>query len=206
MCSSDLPTQRHQRVLDLSRPEVTDYLFARLDTLLRDNDIAYLKWDHNRELFPRAGRGHAQVHALYALLDRLRAVHPGVEIESCASGGARVDVGILRRASRVWASDDNDPIERLRVNRGWFQFLPLSVTGNHVGPNPNPVTERRTDMDFRAKVAMFGHMGVEADPARMTEDERRVLAAHIALYKAWRGVLHGGRLFAVETGSPSLHG
>lgn len=200
------PTQRQQLVLDLTRPAVCDHLFARLDTLLRENAIAYLKWDHNRELFPRAGRGHAQVVALYALLDRLRSAHPHLEIESCASGGARVDMGILRRAARIWASDDNDPVERLRINRGWFQFLPPAVTGNHVGPSPNPVTGRRTDMDFRAKVAMFGHMGVEADPARMPEDERRCLAAHIALYKQWREVLHGGRLFAIETGSAALHG
>lgn len=200
------PRQRHQLVLDLTRADVSEYLFARLDTLLRENTISYLKWDHNRELFPRAGRGHAQALALYALLDRLRAAHPAVEIESCASGGARVDYGILRRTSRIWASDDNDPIERLRVNRGWFQFLPPGVTGNHVGPSPNPVTGRRTDMDFRAKVALFGHMGVEADPARMSEEERNVLAAHIALYKEWRGILHGGRVFAVETGSASLHG
>jgi alpha-galactosidase len=106
----------------------------------------------------------------------------------------------------VWASDNNDPIERLRINRGWFQFLPGSVTGNHVGPSPNHVTGRRTEMDFRAKVAMFGHMGVEADPSRMTAEERATLAAHIALYKEWRDVLHAGQLFAVETGSPSLHG
>ena len=200
------PTQRHQLVLDLTRPEVGAYLFERLDTLLRENDIAYLKWDHNRELFPRAGKGHAQVLALYALLERLRAAHPDVEIESCASGGARVDAGILRYTARVWASDNNDPVERLRINRGWFQFLPSCVTGNHVGPSPNPVTGRRTEMDFRAKVAMFGHMGVEADPSRMTAEERVTLAAHIALYKEWREVLHCGRLFAVETGSASLHG
>lgn len=200
------PTQRHQLVLDLTRPEVGEHLFGRLDTLLGENDIAYLKWDHNRELFPRAGKGHAQVLALYALLERLRAAHPDVEIESCASGGARVDAGILRHTARVWASDNNDPIERLRINRGWFQFLPGSVTGNHVGPSPNPVTGRRTEMDFRAKVAMFGHMGVEADPSRMTAEERATLAAHIALYKEWRDVLHAGQLFAVETGSPSLHG
>jgi alpha-galactosidase len=200
------PTQRHQLVLDLTRPEVGEHLFGRLDTLLGENDIAYLKWDHNRELFPRAGKGHAQVLALYALLERLRAAHPDVEIESCASGGARVDAGILRHTARMWASDNNDPIERLRINRGWFQFLPGSVTGNHVGPSPNHVTGRRTEMDFRAKVAMFGHMGVEADPSRMTAEERATLAAHIALYKEWRDVLHAGQLFAVETGSPSLHG
>ncbi|MFM7627008.1 MAG: alpha-galactosidase, partial [Gammaproteobacteria bacterium] len=83
-------TQRHQLVLDLTRPEVADHLYAVLDGLLRGHAIAYLKWDHNRALFPHAARGHAQTLALYALLDRLRAAHPAVEIEACASGGARV--------------------------------------------------------------------------------------------------------------------
>ena len=200
------PTQRNQLVLDLTRSEVGNYLFARLDDLLGNNDIAYLKWDHNRELFPLAGKGHAQVQALYALLDRLRAAHPNVEIETCASGGGRVDFEILRRCARFWASDNNDAIERLRINAGWFDFLPLRITGNHVGPSPNPITGRRLSMDFRAKVAMFGHMGVEADPAVMTVSERSILAAHIALYKQWRQVLHDGELTKISTGLDGIYG
>lgn len=200
------PTQRHQLVLDLTRTEVTDYLFAALDRLLRDNAIAYLKWDHNRDLFPTAGRAYAQTRVLYALLDRLRQAHPGVEIESCASGGGRVDFEILRRCSRYWASDNNDAIERLRINRGWLQFLPLAMTGNHVGPSPNPITGRRLAMDFRAKVAVFGHMGVEADPAAMTPEERACLAQHIAVYKDWRDVTHGGALLELNHPDPGVFG
>ena len=199
-------TQRNQLVLNLDRPEVAKALFDRLDSLLCDHDIAYLKWDHNRDLFPLAGQGHAQTRALYALLDKVRAVHPRVEIESCASGGGRVDFEILRRCSRVWASDNNDAIERLRINRSWLQFLPLKVIGNHVGPSPNPVTGRRLSMDFRAKVALFGHMGVEADPAAMSESERKSLATHIAIYKEWRTVLHAGRLTGIESTDPGIFG
>jgi alpha-galactosidase len=200
------PTQRQQLVLDLTRAEVATHLFATLDALLRDHRIAYLKWDHNRDLFPRAGRGHAQTRALYALLDRLRAAHPGVEIETCASGGGRVDLAILQRCTRYWASDNNDAIERLRINRSWFDFLPLKATGNHVGPSPNPITGRRLAMDFRAKVALFGHMGVEANPAAMTADDRACLAAHIALYKQWRDVLHRGALTAIGCDDPGVYG
>lgn len=199
-------TQRNQLVLNLDRPEVAKALFDRLDSLLCDHDIAYLKWDHNRDLFPLAGQGLAQTRALYALLDKVRAVHPRVEIESCASGGGRIDFEILRRCSRVWASDNNDAIERLRINRGWFQFLPLRVVGNHVGPSPNPITGRRLSMDFRAKVALFGHMGVEADPAAMSESERKSLATHIAIYKEWRAVLHAGRLTEIESADPGIFG
>ncbi|MGP1354849.1 MAG: alpha-galactosidase [Parasphingopyxis sp.] len=195
-------TQRHQLVLDLTRAAVSDYLFERIDALLGAHRIAYLKWDHNRDLFPAANAdgpaGYAQTLGLYRLLDRLRAAHPAVEIESCASGGGRVDLGILSRCNRIWASDSNDAIERLRIVRSWAQFLPLEVIGNHVGPSPNPITGRRLSMDFRAKVAMFGHMGVEADPGSMTDGERKALRAHIALYKSWRDVLHGGVLVRLD--------
>jgi alpha-galactosidase len=198
-------TQRNQLVLDLTRPEVSEHVFASLDRLLADHDIAYLKWDHNRDLFPLAGKGHAQVIALYALLDRLRAAHPQVEIETCASGGGRVDLEILKRCSRFWASDNNDPIERLQINAGWFDFLPMRIVGNHVGPSPNPITGRQVAMDFRAKVAMFGHMGVEADPGAMSTEDRQCLAAHIALYKQWRDVLHAGRLWRLAPAGAGVH-
>ena len=188
----DQPTQRHQLVLDLARPEVSDHLFGVIDTLLSAHRIAYLKWDHNRDLFPNDGVGHAQAVALYALIDRLRAAHPKVEIESCASGGGRIDYAMLSRCHRVWPSDNNDAIERLRINRAWSLFLPPEVMGNHVGPSPNPITGRALPMSFRAKVAMFGHMGVEADPGAMSGADRQTLAAHIACYKLYRDVLHNG--------------
>jgi alpha-galactosidase len=200
------PTQRSQLMLDLTQSAVTDYLFSALDALLTGNAIAYLKWDHNREAFPRAGRSVAQVTALYALLDRLRAAHPEVEIESCASGGGRVDLGILSRCTRIWASDNNDAIERLRINDSWFDMLPPVVTGNHVGPSPNPITGRQLAMDFRAKVAVFGHMGVEANPAAMSNADRETLAAHIALHKHWRAVLHYGVLTRINCAAPGVFG
>ncbi len=195
------PTMRGQLALDMARAEVRDYLFARLDALLREYPIAYLKWDHNRDLFPSAP---GQTQGFYALIDALRAAHPQVEIESCSSGGGRIDFGVLNRTHRVWPSDNNDTIERLRIIPVWSQFLPLEVLGSHVGPSPNPITGRRLGIDFRAKVAMFGHMGVEADPARMSEKERATLVAHIALYKQWRGVLHHGALQRLAHPDPNV--
>ena len=210
MPGRERPTQRHQLVLDLTRPEVGTHVFAQLDRLLTDQTIAYLKWDHNRELFPVANAagpvGHRQTLALYALIDRLRAAHPMVEIETCASGGGRIDFAMLSRTHRVWPSDNNDPVERLRINAAWSRFLPREILGSHVGPSPNPVTGRQTAMDFRAKVALFGHMGVEADPAMMTEGERAVLTAHIALYKQWRDVLHQGVEHELPIRSATLFG
>ncbi|MBX9795718.1 alpha-galactosidase [Sphingomonas sp.] len=200
----DRPTQRHQLVLNLTRLEVAEHLFTALDALLGAHPIAYLKWDHNRPLFPNPA-GHAQALAHYALLDRLRAAHPHVEIESCASGGGRIDLGVLSRCHRVWPSDNNDAVERLRLMRAWSLFLPPEVLGNHVGPSPNPITGRALPMAFRARVALLGHMGVEADPAAMTADERDTLAQHIALYKEWRDVLHGGDWHELDAG-PGLFG
>ena len=197
------PTMRGQLALDMAREEVRQHLFARLDALLRGNAIAYLKWDHNRDLFPCAP---GQTEGFYALLDALRKAHPHVEIESCASGGGRIDFGVLSRVHRVWPSDNNDAIERLRIIPAWSQFLPLEVLGSHVGPAPNPITGRRLSMDFRAKVAVFGHMGVEADPARMSDTERECLAAHIALYKKWRSVLHAGALHRLAHPDPNVTG
>ena len=200
------PTMRGQLVLDLTRAEVRAYLFDALDGLLSTYPIAYLKWDHNRDLFPTAGKALGQTQGFYALLDALRAAHPAVEIESCSSGGGRIDFGVLARVHRVWPSDNNDTIERLRIIPAWSQFLPLEVLGSHVGPSPNPITGRRLSMDFRAKVALFGHMGVEADPARMNDKERATLAAHIALYKQWRGVLHAGALHRLAHPDPGVTG
>ncbi|MBA3836243.1 MAG: alpha-galactosidase [Sphingomonas sp.] len=200
----DRPTERHQLVLNLARADVAEHVFGALDRLLSGHPIAYLKWDHNRALFPNDGAGLAQVNALYALIDRLRAAHPAVEIETCASGGGRIDYAMLSRCHRVWPSDNNDAIERLRINRAWSLFLPPEVMGNHVGPSPNPITGRVLPMDFRAKVAMFGHMGVEADPAAMAAAERDTLAAHIALYKALRQRLHGGAIHEITTDDPAV--
>lgn len=199
------PTERNQLVLDLTRPEVTAHIRDCIARLLRENDIAYLKWDHNRRLFP-AAPNLSQISQLHDIWAALRREFPATMIESCSSGGGRIDLAMLGPIERFWPSDNNDAIERVRIMREWSRFLPLEVLGNHVGPSPNPITGRRVTMDFRAKVAVFGHMGVEADPARMADKERPTLAAHIALYKEWRGVLHAGRLHHLAHPDPGVVG
>lgn len=204
------PTQRRQLVLDLRRPEVLEYLFERLDALLRTHDIAYLKWDHNRDLAPAASgdvaAARAQTLAFYALVDRLRAAHPEVEIESCAGGGARVDFEVMRRAERFWPSDNNDAVERVRIQRGASLLFPLEVIGTHVGAAPSHQTGRVTSIGFRARTALFGHMGLELDPRILSDAERAELRQHIALYKRFRSLLHGGRLWRFELGDPGAFG
>jgi alpha-galactosidase len=125
-------------------------------------------------------------------LSEVRKRFPAVEIEGCASGGGRISFDMLGHVHRVWPSDNNDPVERLRIISAWSQFLPAEVLGSHVGPAVNPITGRHTPMNFRAAVATLGHMGVEADPATMTEEEQAILKLAITRYKEWRDVLHQG--------------
>ena len=190
-----MQTSRHQLVLDLTRAEVADYLFETISAVLRDLPVAYLKWDHNRDLVAagdQAGRAayRGQVLALYRLFDRFHAAFPGIEIESCAGGGGRIDMGVLPHVQRFWASDNIDALSRVEMQRGFLQFLPPEVMGSHIGTAPAHTTGRSQSMDFRAAVACQGHLGVEFDLARLGEAESAQLAGWIAFYKQWRHLLH----------------
>ncbi len=191
------PLGRGQYVLDLTRPEVRAAIFAQLDRLLSENDIDYLKWDMNRDLTHPVSGGKAAVHrqtlAVYDLIDGLRAKHPHVEIESCASGGGRADFEILRRTDRIWTSDCNDPVERQAIQRSFSLFFPPEIMGSHVGPRASHTTARDTGIGFRAWTAFFGHFGIEADLRAMTIREREQLAQVISLHKQHRALLHAGR-------------
>lgn len=192
------PTMRSQLVLDLALPEVVDHLSGALDALLRHAPVSYLKWDFNRDLFPptRAGRavGHQRVLALYQLLDDLRTRWPDLQVETCSSGGARMDAGMLLRTDRVWPSDNTDPVSRLRILRWATLAAPLEMLGSHVGSNPNPSTSRSHPIGLRCAVALFGWIGVEADPGRLEADEAAVLRRAIAAWKDWRTALAAPRV------------
>lgn len=193
---------RQQLVLDLGRPEVGDFLFASFDALLREYDIAALKWDMNRDVVQGSREGrcgvHGHVRGVYALIDRLRVAHPELEIESCASGGGRADLGILTRTDRVWTSDCNDAVERQQIQRGFTMLFPPEVMGAHVGPERAHTTGRRHDLGFRASTALFGHLGVEWNLLEATPAERTSLAAAIGVHKRLRPLLHGGRVVRVD--------
>ena len=198
---------RHQWSLDLTQPAVLEHLFGVLDGLLRELPIGYLKWDMNRPLTDAATRAgdrprpaqHAYVKALHGLIDHVRASHPDVEIEACSSGGGRADWGMLARSDRVWTSDNLDPLDRLRIQRGASLFLPPVVMGAHVGAARTHVTGRATGLNFRGHVATFGAFGVEASPGEMDGADRLALQAHIAQHKRLRPLLHGGRQVWLET-------
>ncbi len=203
---------RGQQVLDLAIPAAFDHVFGQLDTLLADNDIAYLKWDHNRDLIDAGHDGRpgvrAQTLAVYRLLDQLRARHPGVEIESCSSGGARVDLGILARTDRVWASDTNDALERQTIQRWTQLLLPPELVGSHVGPARSHTTGRTHDLSFRGATALFGHFGIEWDIASIEDGERAALSRLVQTYKQHRDLLHTGDVVHADHPDPadSVHG
>jgi alpha-galactosidase len=209
---------RRQVALDLARPEAYAYLLERLGALVDEIGVAYLKWDHNRDLHeslhPRPADGvrvpgvHTQTLALYALLDELRSRHPGLEIESCSSGGARVDLGILERTDRVWASDCNDALERQAIQRWTGLLLPPELIGGHVGPPTSHTTGRVLSLGFRCLTALFGHAGIEWDVTTCTEQETAAMAGWAALYKELRGLLHSGDVVRADHPDPGawLHG
>ncbi len=191
---------RHQLVLDLSREEVSDYLFDTINKLLTDHPIGYLKWDMNRDLAtPGSSRNQGaavyrrQTLALYGLLDRFRKAHPQVEIESCASGAGRADYGILNYTHRIWTSDNNDALERQTIQQGFLRFYPPELMGAHIGPSPAHIGYRRHTLAFRASIALFGHLGLELDVRTLDDQERSEIKAWIETYKRFRELLHGGR-------------
>jgi alpha-galactosidase len=197
---------RHQLVLDISRPEVSDHVFEQIDAVLSDYQIGYVKWDMNRDHnhpgdHQGLPRSHAQVAALYALLDRIRAKHPDVEIESCSSGGARADYGALAHTDRVWTSDSNDAIDRQSIQRGASYFLPLDVMGAHVGPRRCHITGRTLSMAMRAGTAVMGHMGLELNLLEERAADLDELKAAIALYKEHRALLHHGTMVRLDAPS-----
>lgn len=206
------PSARNQQVLDLNVDEACAYLLDRLDELLSDNDISFLKWDHNRDLVAAGHNGRSGVHgqtlAVYRLIDELRSRHPTVEIESCAGGGARVDLEILARTDRVWASDSNDALERQTIQRWTALLLPPELIGAHVGPPTVHSSGRTQHLSFRYATALFGHFGLEWDIAAATESELDDLAAGIACYQRVRGLLHTGELVRADHPDPAaqVHG
>ncbi|MGB0114215.1 MAG: alpha-galactosidase [Ilumatobacteraceae bacterium] len=195
---------RHQLVVDLGVAEAFDHILGQLDALLADHDIAFVKWDMNRDHVQGSGATgaagtHAQTVALYALLDELRRRHPTVEFESCASGGGRVDHEILQRAERVWTSDCNDALERQTIQHGASMLIPPEVMGAHIGPRRSHTTGRMHRLAFRTATAMFGHLGIEWNVARLEADERAALADAVALHKRFRPLLHSGDVVRFDT-------
>jgi alpha-galactosidase len=194
---------RRQQVVDLANPDCFAHILDRLDAILRDNDIAFLKWDHNRDLIDAAHEGRPAVRvqtlALYALLDELRRRHPEVEIETCASGGGRVDLGVLARTDRLWASDTIDALERQQINLWTSLVVPPELIGSHIGGPHSHTTGRHASFALRAASAVFWHMGVEWNVATLDDAELAMLRTAITWHQAHRELLHSGEVVRLDT-------
>ena len=195
-----LPMQgRTQQVVDLTNPDAYDYIYGAMDKLVSELGIDYIKWDHNKlvteEVSPLTGRpaAHAQTLAVYRIFTDLKAAHPGLEIESCSSGGGRIDLGILEVADRVWASDCVDPVERADIQRYTSLLVPPEMIGEHVGASPAHSTHRATSQEMRMATAFFGHMGIEWNLLKEPQEDIDKLSEWTAEFKKHR------EWFAVDT-------
>ncbi|MBV8818018.1 MAG: alpha-galactosidase, partial [Acidobacteriaceae bacterium] len=197
---------RNQLVLNLARDDVREYVFNFLDKLVSENKIAFLKWDYNRNWsepgWPEVSASEQKkiwvkyVDNLYDVLDRLRAKHPGLEIESCSGGGGRIDLGILRRVEQVWTSDNTEAFDRLRIQEGFtFAYTP-KVMMAWVTDVPN-MNDRSTPLKFRFLVAMQGSLGIGANLNKWAEQDFNMASTMVTYYKSIRKTVQQGRLYRI---------
>lgn len=196
---------RNQLVLNLAREDVSAHIVGMLDKLLSENDIRYLKWDHNRNWSepgwpeaPPARQHHLYVdyvRNLYAILAEIRRRHPQVEIESCAGGGGRVDLGILSLTDQVWPSDNTDPYDRLLIQDGFTQAYPPGVMTAWVTDSPHWVNRRATSLGYRFLSAMQGALGIGANLDNWDDKHVEAAARLVAAYKDVRPLIQRGNLY-----------
>ena len=198
---------RNQLLLDLCNPAVRDYIVENVGKVLDEGKVDYVKWDFNRHhsdayspLLENQGEFfHRYICGLYEVFERIFSSRPHILLESCSSGGNRFDLGMLCYSPQIWASDDTDPIERLRIQTGLSYFYPLSTMGAHVSEAPHQQTLRDTPMTTRFNVASFGCLGYELDLKFLSRVQKREMNTQIEFYKKWRKVFQYGRFYRGES-------
>ncbi|WP_222119127.1 alpha-galactosidase [Microbacterium sp. 1.5R] len=203
------PTSRYQQVLDLQNPEAYAHVRDAIAGHVRELDLAFIKWDHNRDLIDAGREGgraavHGQTLAFYRLLDDLHAEFPDLEIESCSSGGARSDLEVLERSDRIWASDCIDAHERQRIDLWTGVTVPPELLGSHIGSDVAHATGRRHRLSYRAMTALMSNLGIEWDLREASEDDLEALRGWVDLYKQLRPLLHNGDVVRSDHPDPSL--
>ncbi|MDD2970989.1 MAG: alpha-galactosidase [Lachnospiraceae bacterium] len=200
---------RQQHVLDYSRKEVVDAIFGMLDQMISESKITYIKWDMNRyitECYSRTASPeeqgkvmHQYILGVYDLYTRLTNKYPEILFESCSSGGARFDPGMLYFAPQTWCSDDTDASERLKIQYGTSMVYPISAIGAHVSAVPNHQLERCTPLATRAHVAFFGAFGYELDLNKLTQEELDQVRQQIDYYKCYRKLIQQGIFYRIKS-------
>lgn len=203
--------QRHQLVLDLTNPQAYEHVYRQIHAMLSQYRIDYVKWDHNRYLLEGGSNlrhGAAAIHdqtlAYYRLLDQLRADFPAIDWESCASGGGRIDTGVIEHVQRCWTSDMTDALSRQEIQRWTVQTIAPEYLGAHISQPTSQQTGRTYTIAFRAATAVFCEFGIEWDITKASEGDLDELAAWIGWYKANRDFLHTGRVVRLDVADPAV--
>jgi len=192
--NTDSPLQgRFEYLLDLSKPEVRDYIVESVCSILDSVNISYVKWDMNRHSSARGNKAHEYILGLYEILHRIFDSRPHILLESCSSGGNRFDLGMIRFSPQVWCSDDTDPVERMDIQKGLSYLYPQSCMGCHVSAAPHAQTLRETPLYTRANVSFFGSLGYELNLNHLTPMEEREIKKQIAFYKKHKNTFQFGR-------------
>jgi len=199
---------RNQMVLNLARDDVKEYIFGFLDKLASEYNVRYFKWDMNRSFsepgWPEVAPAEQRKlwvqfdRNLYDVMDRLRARHPKLEIESCSGGGGRVDLGILQRVDEVWPSDNTEAFDRLRIQEGFSQAYAAKIMSAWVTDVPN-MNGRSTPLTFRFLTAMQGALGIGANLNHWTDQDSATATQMIALYKRVRPTVQTGDLYRLAS-------
>ena len=200
---------RNQYVLDFSRPEVRDYAYECVASVLRSANIAYVKWDMNRQLsdlgssyLPKERQQelfHRYVLGVYELQERLVMEFPDLLLENCSGGGARFDPGMLYYSPQIWCSDNTDAVERLMIQEGSALIYPLSVIGAHVSDCPNHSVGRVTPFETRGHVALAGTFGYELDITKIPEEDRALIPEQTATYNKYRHLIQQGEYYRIAS-------
>lgn len=199
---------RNQYTLDFSRDEVVDHIYNQIEKLLSDYNISYVKWDMNRyitECYSKDKEAnlqgtvyHKYILNVYKLYDKLTTRFPNILFESCSSGGARFDPGMLYYAPQTWTSDNTDAMERIKIQYGSSLVYPLISMGSHVSESPNQQVFRETALETRANVAYFGNLGYELDVNKLSDVEKEEIKKQIQFYKENREVFQFGEFYRIK--------
>lgn len=205
-CEGRKPSySRNQLLLDLSKREVQDYIIESVSGILSSAKIEFVKWDMNRNMsditfndYMPGEFYHRYILGLYRVMAELTKRFPDVLFEGCASGGNRFDLGILSFFPQIWASDDTDAKERLTIQSGYYLGYPQSTVSAHVSSSPSHQLLRRTPIDTRVNVAMFGVLGFELLFSELSKFERNRILGLIEVYKKYREIFQFGELYELD--------
>ena len=203
----EISTIRNQWLLDMSNPEVQDFVFGVFDNTMRLGDIDYIKWDANRHV-ESFGSEYLDdqndffvdyVQGFYKVMKRIREKYPDVMIQACASGGGRVEYGALEHFDEFWTSDNTEALSRNFIQYGTSMIYPAVAIGSHVSAVPNHQSGNITPLKFRFDVACSGRLGMELQPKDMPDDEKDFAKVAIGSYKTYRDLISSGDLYRIKS-------